>query len=307
MQVKIPVVPFSRSFVQVARQVAPQVTLPESCISDAVGASTPQATGMLGTLRGLFSLGKPKAPSPEQMESQAKLTLHTACQALGPSLAAVVAQKVGLELFTPAQEAEIAAGHLSNEPKKAGFEKDWQTVSKYASRAVECKTVESGKFGPAMFVGQTVFLNESELKPMPAEVRIFLIGHELGHIEHRDSAAKIGMGTLAIFEPGLELDPNAVSKEMEYAADRRAAEIAAREGCRPHEILRTLLSWPGGGTHPEALPRAEAVRKTMGQHGVEISDSDYQALVDQTEPIRQAARKAQAADLELLQAFQELV
>ncbi len=303
----IPVVPFSRSFVQVARQVAPQVRLPESSISDAVGTSVPQPAGLLGSLRGLFSLGKPKQLTAEQMESQAKLTLTTACQALGPSLAAVVAQKVGLELFTPAQEAQIASQHLANEPEKGGFEKDWQTVSKYAARPVECRTVESGKFGPAMFVGQTVFLNESELKTMPADVRIFLIGHELGHIEHRDSAAKIGMGTLAILEPGLELDPNAVSKEMEYAADRRAAEIAAREGCRPHEILKTLLSWPGGGTHPEALPRAEAVRKTMGQNGVEISDADYQSLIDETEPIRQAARKAQAADLELLQAFQELV
>jgi hypothetical protein len=304
--VKIQPQQFVQTFLQVARHSAVEAHTVEQLDRLEASASPPSSKGMLATLQGW--LGSSRASlSPAQIEESSKQTLQQACQLVGPSLAGVVAQKVGLELFTPAHEAAAGQEQQQRLQGGRGFEALWQGVSRYATRSVECQTVERGNFGPAMFMGQTIFLNAQELQGMPAEVQLFLVAHELGHVEHRDSAAKMGLHTLTVLHPSLAFDPNVASHEMEFAADRRAAEIAAREGCRPHEILRTLMSWPGGQTHPEGVSRAAAVRDTMAQHGVTIAESEYQQLLQETSSLRDAARARAQEETDMLNAFRDLV
>ena len=287
---------FAQTFVRVARDHAPDQ-------ATAVQLDRLQETpGLMGRLQGLLW-----RPRPEQIEAQSRQALSQACQILGPSLAGVVAQKVGMELFTPAHEVAAGQDHQQKLQGGTGFEVAWSRVSRHATRDIDCKTVDEGKFGPAMFMGQTVFLNAHELQGMPEEVQLFLIAHEVGHVEHRHSAGKVGLSTLTVLEPNLAFDPNVASKEMEFAADRRAAEIAAREGCRPHEILRTLMGWLGGNTHPEGVDRARAVRQTMAEHGATLSDGEYEQLLQETEVVRQQARAAEREQEELLSAFRDLV
>ena len=297
---KIPIHDFTRSFVAQARQLAPSPQVAQQLEALPDDSYRPAAPGLLGRLQSCF-----RSASPERLEAQSKQVLQLACQLLGPSLAGVVAQHVGRALVTPQQEVELAAG--SPGQPVVGLQEVSKRVSAHARLPVQFECVEKGTFGPAMFLGNKVLLNRSEMQGMPSSVQVFLAAHELGHVEHRDSPAKIGLNTLAVLHPELSWDPNVASKEMEFAADRRAAEIAAREGCKPHDILLTLMSWPGGATHPDGLLRAAAVRQTMAEGGQSISDGEYQQLLEQAEPLRQQALERARQEAELKQAFQDLV
>lgn len=304
---------FSRSFIRVAPKVVEQSDLP--------AATKAQLTNDLATLgqseapaesRGIFAklrqaVGLQAKLSPAQTEQQAKQALSTACQLVGPSIAAVVAQKVGLELFDAKQEQEIGKATADKNQAKEGYTELWGRAQKYASRPMDCKTVENGHFGPAMFMGSTILLNRSEMDQMAPSVQLFLLAHEMGHIENRDSAGKIGLNTLTVLEPTLSFDPDVASKEMEYAADRFAAKVVAKEGLPPQEILRTLAEWPGGGTHPLAEDRIRAVRDAMAVYGTVVSDGDLKKILDETAPVRQAAREKERQARELRESFDNLV
>ncbi len=283
-----------------ARQLAPSPQVAHQLEALPDDSYRPASTGLLGRLQNCF-----RTTSPERLEAQSKQVLQLACQLVGPSLAGVVAQHVGRALVSPQQEAELAAGS-QGQPVQA-LEEVSARVAAHARVPVQFECVEKGSFGPAMFLGNKVVLNRSEMEDMPASVQLFLAAHELGHVEHRDSAAKIGLNTLAVLHPELSWDPHVASKEMEFAADRRAAEVAAREGCKPHDILLTLMSWPGGTTHPDGLLRAAAVRQTMAEGGQAISDEEYQQLRERAEPLRQQALDRARQEAELKQAFQDLV
>lgn len=275
----------------------------------------PPSDTFLGKLKSWIGL---KA-TPDVRQSQTGLALHTAVAALGGPAALLLAQAVGMEMDdrkNAAGEAFKAAhkDQLDLHPEhQAKLDRIWSQIVEVSRTTFEKPTLLTGpESGPGRFVGKSMFAEGATLANLPDEVALFYTAHEVGHLEHGDDARKKGMIDLknalpegqrgALTEPRQQLD-----REMEFQADARAAEIAAKAGCDPRPILRDLMQEPSGAEHPAGLDRAAKVREVMASHGKAISDEEWLAMVFQTAPSREAKQKAQDEAAEMLLAFQNLV
>lgn len=237
----------------------------------------------------------------QERERQIAAAVRVAAGALGGPLALELARQVAVEQISPAQEREsgqqFARQHGAQPLELGGL---WRRVSAHSCSQLEApQQLPNLQVGEGMFFGQSLFFDPQRLSRLPEEVQIFLLGHELGHVELRHSSQKLGMQWLQ-GQAGVDL--GLASQEMEFAADRRAAEIAAREGCSPEPILREVLTWSGGKTHPEPIARAAAIRATMAEWGQMLEEGDWERLVAETEP----ARQAHAAEVYLAEYYRDL-
>ncbi len=142
-----------------------------------------------------------------------------------------------------------------------------------------------GRPSEAVALGDTVFAGKKILPYADSEPCLgFIFAHELAHVEHRDSQGLVGVQALGelihrdVGEDQWNLMERSYSHQVEFAADRRAAEMCARLGYDPRPILRMLLRAEHDGDHPGGLKRAQAVREVFAEHGVKLGSAEWKAL-----------------------------
>jgi Zn-dependent protease with chaperone function len=148
-----------------------------------------------------------------------------------------------------------------------------------------------------------VFRGLIERAQMPDEVA-GVIGHEIGHVAHRDGTRAIlqaaglsflfgtllgdfGGGTAVVFATRMVLQ-SSYSREAETAADLYGADLMRRIGGEPRAVGSLLLRIAGkrGGIanflldHPEASQRAAALEKVPrpAQKATLLDEADWTAL-----------------------------
>lgn len=142
-----------------------------------------------------------------------------------------------------------------------------------------------GRAGEASALGETIFAGQRLTRRTDSEPCLaYIFAHELAHVEHQDSQGLLGVLALGdlvhkdVGEDQWNLMERSYSHSVEFAADRRAAEMVVRLGYDPRPILSMLMHSPHDGDHPAGLKRAQVVREVFAEHGVKISASDWKAL-----------------------------
>lgn len=145
--------------------------------------------------------------------------------------------------------------------------------------------------------GGFIYVHKGLLDRFPKDSHIaFILGHEMGHVEHRDSIDKLGTNfILSILQASLSKIPGklddmlgaaagmlydkSISRKAEYKADRRGVEHMMKLGYNPREgadALRGLESAgrkePGSlekllSTHPPTESRAKKIEKFAEKKG----------------------------------------
>jgi hypothetical protein len=246
--------------------------------------------------------------SPRTAQAQVGLATRVAFETLGPATALALAQEVGVEFQAPGdpageaflkKQADIVDGRTQPNQK---MERVWKQIVAVTGTDAERPTLLADEMtGPGRFVGQRMFADGEAFGKLPDEVALFYTAHELGHIENSDGARKTGMTALAQELPNVS--PTVLTEmrqekdwEMEYRADERAAEIAAKAGCEPGPILLDLLTEPSGSQHPPGLERARRVRSVMAAHGQSVTDGQWSEWVESTASTR-AERQQNSDDM----------
>jgi hypothetical protein len=149
--------------------------------------------------------------------------------------------------------------------------------------------------GEGLAAGKQVLLNPEKLTE--PNLALFVLGHELAHAEGRHtvrSAALRATGSLLPAQQGGKAALRQAEWDLEYEADARAVELAVKAGLRDaRPALKILLESKGGREHPDGYQRAVAVRESFRDRGVEVSESDWQILLEETHATRDAHRRAQ--------------
>jgi len=145
--------------------------------------------------------------------------------------------------------------------------------------------------------GGFIYVHRGLLDRFPRDSHLaFILGHEMGHVEHRDSIDKLGTNfILSIIQASLgrtqgKLDDmlgaaagmlydNALSRKAEYKADRRGAEHMMKLGYSPREGADALRGLESAGrkepglfekllsTHPPTESRAERIEEFARNQG----------------------------------------
>lgn len=161
-----------------------------------------------------------------------------------------------------------------------------QVFDKVASQSTAPAELELwGRAGEASALGETIFAGQRLTQRLDSEPCLaYIFAHELAHVEHQDSQGLLGVLALGdlvhkdVGEDQWNLMERSYSHSVEFAADRRAAEMVARLGYDPRPILRMLMHSPHDGDHPAGLKRAQLVREVFAEHGVKISPADWKSL-----------------------------
>lgn len=285
---------------------------------DSRAEARPGGTGLLARLKALWPTRAPDGEAATPVRKQTTVGLQAACRAMGGPLALTLAQETALEMLPGEQEVAAGQAYLEKHgdsvdldpARNARVDQLWARIEPHLQLPLQPPTLlENSRIGPGMFVGRNLFADSETLAGLPDEVALFYTAHEVGHVEHRDASRKTGMAQLNS-QPGLKQEFREATREkqheMEFAADRRAAEIAAKAGCDPRPILEDLMKEPSGKEHPEGLRRAEAVRSTMAEHGQTVSDREWDALVQRTEGERSSRQQSSNQAEEWLMAFEDL-
>lgn len=257
--------------------------------------------------------------SPRHIPAQEKLATHVALNTLGAPTALALAQEVGVEMRPsgdPWGEKFLAkkADSVDQRPEpNQKMTQVWQKIVEVTgTEENQPVLLEDKASGPGRFVGRSMFADGETFQELPFETALFYTAHELGHLENSDASRKSGMSALA---GGLSPMNQGILREarkekdweMEYQADDRAAEIAAKAGCEPGPILRDLMLEPSGTQHPPGLERAKRVRDVMASHGKSVSDEQWQGWVDSTATLRAEKQQQIDSDLEWKMAWEHIV
>lgn len=230
---------------------------------------------------------------PQQAFAQVALAIATAAQAGGVPALAAISQDVARSLVSPADELSLAQALESGFESRfvaspPELESAWQGVQKVTGSSFPPPQVVNSPLVYAQADTRNLFLGKEALATdlKEPEVLTFTLGHEEGHRQARDMAANQGLESFAqsaAGDPKLQRLAFQVMREGRHANERRAdqagAHAAAQLGCEPGPILTFLLSIPEDNEHPGGLERARAVRQTMAEAGVSLSDSDWRKLV----------------------------
>lgn len=303
---------FQSAFLQQARSPRPREGVPAAV--DGVAPARPQELGWLGRLQGLF-----RTRSVSALPAQSPLALATTLPGLGAPTAVAVAQAVALSQLSLADETACGQDYRQKCPPAPAQAQEriqalWERLAPHVDPSLEVPLAIERPIGPGMFMGRSLFANGRELEKLSEPVALFFLAHEVGHVEHRDSARKQGQTALSDwtreqapqFLADLKSEVQAADWAMELAADRRAAEIVARLECDPVPILADLLGEPSGPEHPDGLTRARAVRSTLAEHGVTLPEERWQQLLEASAGPRQDRQRQLDEAQEWLQSMQEL-
>lgn len=293
LPVKLDPVRFQTAFVRQVRQ-------PATAPLDGLAPARPQDSGLMTRVLGFFS-PKPKLPPQEPV------ALASVLPALGGTAAVALAHQVALAQLSIADEEAVGRDYAAKQKTGPGQERLtalWDRLAPHFP-SLEAPLALDAPVGPGMFVGRSLFANGEEKLPEP--VALFFLAHEAGHVENRDSARK--QGQAALKAAGAELGDaiQDADRAMEFAADRRAAEVVARLGCDPAPILEELLTLAAGPEHPDGLERARAVRQVMGEHGAPLAEDRWLELVARTAPLRAENQRKQDEAHEWLSLQREII
>ena len=170
------------------------------------------------------------------------------------------------------------------------------------------------------FPGGYVFFTKGIVKLMDDELLAFVAGHEISHVEHRDSMKAIesaqkrmlGMALLQRFVKGADSDlsralmgmtdavvSNRYSQSAEFAADRNGIFLMAAAGYNPYKSVDALkaLQKLGGkdmpgflnsllSTHPittDRIERAEAIAPEAAKMYPDSVPEDYELDTDSSD------------------------
>lgn len=292
----------SRAYARVSGQ--PEAAVP--------AAPEPPNDGFVGHLKRWLGF----RPTPAVLQAQSKLTMHAAFQALGTPTALALAQDVGLQLEDGKNEAGLAyrdSHTLSREPQAlAKGERVWERIVAASGTSVGQLTLLDGAAGEGRFVDRSIFADAGEFATLSEDVALFRVAHEVGHVEHGDGARKHGVKALAdalgpYHSASISEARTEANRQMEFAADQRAAQIAARAGCDPLPILRDLLTLGSTSAHPPGVERARRVRETMAEHGIAVSQESWDSLVLQTAVEREENQRRNDEQMSYLQTMENLV
>lgn len=136
--------------------------------------------------------------------------------------------------------------------------------------------------------GRQVYLNPEGFKD-PHET-LFVMAHEYAHAELRHGVRRAALrNTEALFgiiTPKQSEALEEVRWDLEFQADSRAVELTAKTGIDPLPVLETLLQSGADRDHPGGLARATAVRNEFAKHGIQVSEQDWNRLMDETAQTR---------------------
>ncbi|CAN0109184.1 unnamed protein product, partial [Phaeothamnion confervicola] len=103
----------------------------------------------------------------------------------------------------------------------------------------------------------------------------FLVGHELGHIEHNDVVRRFGRQQIEGSLQGTDLGPEVTTlasrldHEAEFAADQRGASYALSQGHAGPQVLEgfsrflNLTQGEASASHPGTRERLERLAETL--------------------------------------------
>lgn len=126
--------------------------------------------------------------------------------------------------------------------------------------------------------GGHIYVTSRLLETYSSDAQLaFILGHEVGHMEHRDDVRLRGMTTLrkllgnesemeGVEEAveGLEQSTHAIQREYELAADIRGVELMMKLGYDPEEALRLIAGWDEeDSVHPPPAERLRHIREWL--------------------------------------------
>ena len=166
-----------------------------------------------------------------------------------------------------------------------------------------------GQLGEGVQAGTQIVLNPKTLTE--PNLALFVMAHEAAHAEGRHTVRRAALretGPLLQTQEGGKPALRQADWEMEYQADARGAELAVKAGLQDaRPVLKTLLQSSQDEEHPDGYERAVAVRGAFQALGVEVSENDWQILLEETQPKRDAQRRAQEKEEQYRQALARYV
>lgn len=122
---------------------------------------------------------------------------------------------------------------------------------------------------------QSVVLPEGFASLLPHPIGAFLVGHELGHVEHNDVVRRFGRQQIESSLRGSELSGEVSSlaihldHEAEFAADARGAEYALEQGHAGPKVLESFSRFlnvthsEASDSHPGTQARLERLAEKL--------------------------------------------
>lgn len=202
--------------------------------------------------------------------------------AVGAALALSIASQLGRELVSPEVREEIreeASKSWNRVEPSPELDETWQKImsqSELPDPQLVC--IEKGDNSPMALMGDVYMSKDARRQFSDPAERAFALGHELAHLETRDSEAQLGVKfLLESLEESSPLKPEEMAElkteitaqirqedhRQEYQADQRGLEIAISLGHDPASAIGFLCGYPENDGHPAGDDRVRALVKQV--------------------------------------------
>lgn len=192
-------------------------------------------------------------------------------QLLGPAQALALGGEAMASLVDESQASDLDAG-MRNSMKA-------HPVGQARGTDVGVYLGEQSRTGYGASTTRSVILPEGFASLLPHPLGAFLVGHELGHVEHNDIVRGFGRRQVLDGLRGTALEAEAqktaqsLEHEAEFAADQRGVSYALAQGHTGSAVLAgftRLLQFTDGeasSSHPGSQERLERLKKLLSEPG----------------------------------------
>ncbi|MBI3925035.1 MAG: M48 family metalloprotease [Armatimonadetes bacterium] len=213
-----------------------------------------------------------------------------AVAAVGGPVALVLAAETSMSLIDDATEARMGDQiyrwwedrlMISEDSRLARRAAEMgERLARHSSRPVDYSfhVLESEDVNATSSSGGHIYVTAGLLRahPEPAQLA-FVLGHEIGHMEHRDDVRLRGMSSLRKLLTNdseqvgvdqavecLEAETHEIQLQYELAADIRGIQLMMELGYDPEVAIRLIASWDERDTvHPPPAERIRSIREWL--------------------------------------------